>query len=260
MQTTKEFVFEKIHNFRDIGGLPTSDGRRMKSGLLYRSDELSRLSGMDLAKLESLGLKMICDLRTVHEQKSRPDRIPGHWGIKEVHIPIYHGSQDFTHMEFIKFLNTNPKSIDFADIIRDFYECLVKERTEEIRKVFELAAGEENLPALIHCTGGKDRTGFLSALFQQLAGVPRDIITKQYLLSNERVGAKMKKTGRMIRMMSLYRIPIEKIQPMLAVNEKHLDYALGYILEEYGSVEAYLHQGCGIKQDSINKLKRMLVE
>lgn len=205
MHTTKEFVFEKIHNFRDIGGLPTCDGRRMKSGLLYRSDELSQLSEKDLAKLESLGLKLICDLRTVQEQKSRPDRIPGHWGIKQVHIPIYHGSQDFTHMEFLKFLNTNPKSIDFANIIRDFYECLVKERTEEIRKVFELTAGEENLPALIHCTGGK-------------------------------------------------------IQPMLAVNEKHLDYALGYILEEYGSVEAYLHEGCGIKQESINKLKTILVE
>ncbi|RHW42571.1 tyrosine-protein phosphatase [Neobacillus notoginsengisoli] len=260
MSTTAELVFQKVHNFRDIGGLPTEDGRRMKSGLLYRSDELSRLSNHDLAKLEALGLKLICDLRTVNEQKSRPDRIPGHWNLKEVHIPIYHGSQDFTHFEFVKFLNTNPKTIDFADIIKDFYVCLVKERTGEIRKLFELTAEAENLPALIHCTGGKDRTGFISALFQLLAGVPQEIIVRQYLLSNERVGAKMKKTGNFIRLMSLYRIPLEKIQPMLAVDRKHLEYAFGYILDEYGSVEAYLHEGCGIKQESISKLKNMLVE
>lgn len=260
MKTSPSLVFEKVHNFRDIGGLAATDGRFMKPGVLYRSDELSSLSKNDIAQLERLGLRMVCDLRTVNEQKSKPDRIPVNWGIKEVHIPIYHSSQDFSLVEFFRFLNNRPDSIDFSVILREFYECLVKERTEEIRKVFELAAEKDNLPLLIHCTGGKDRTGFISALFQLLAGIPYETAAKEYLISNERVGPRMKKVGRFIRAMSLYRIPPEKIKPMLAVDIKHLDYAIGYIMDEYGSVEAYLIDACGVKEESIAKLKTMLVE
>ncbi len=74
-------------NFRDAGGLETRDGRRMKPGILYRSDELSRLSDGDLERLGGLGLRSICDLRAPGERRRRPDRLPP-GGVRPVHVPF----------------------------------------------------------------------------------------------------------------------------------------------------------------------------
>ncbi|WP_043932237.1 tyrosine-protein phosphatase [Bacillus sp. EB01] len=260
LTAARNLVFEKIHNLRDIGGLPTRDGRRMKAGILYRSDELSAISKNDLTVLEELDLKMVCDLRTVNERKSRPDRIPPHWEIKEIHVPIHHGSQDMSTFDLFRTLNGNTDSLDFAKIIHDFYRCLVEERKEQVRQIFELVDEEDNIPALIHCTGGKDRTGYIAALFQLLAGVEYETVVSQYLLSNERIAGKMKKTERYLRLLSLYRIPSEKFKPMLAVDRKHLDFVIGQIRKDYGTIETYLNKGCGLKLSKIKKIKMMLVE
>ncbi|WP_366249529.1 tyrosine-protein phosphatase [Terribacillus aidingensis] len=64
------YKFEKLYNFRDIGGLPTKNGRMMKTGILFRSGELSRLSKKDFKKFNQLNINSICDLRTLNEQKS----------------------------------------------------------------------------------------------------------------------------------------------------------------------------------------------
>ncbi|OCA87546.1 hypothetical protein A8F94_06695 [Bacillus sp. FJAT-27225] len=260
LTVARELEFEKIHNFRDIGGLPTKNGRRMKAGILYRSDDLSALSKKDLASLEEIGLRMVCDLRTVNERRSRPNRIPPHWGMREFHVPIQHGSQDLSTLDLFKILNSNTDSLDFENVIHDFYRCLVEERKDQVRQIFELIDVEDHVPALIHCTGGKDRTGYIAALFQLLAGVPYETVINQYLLSNERIAEKMKKRERYLRMLSLYRIPPEKFQPMLAVDRKHLDFAIGQIHKEYGTVEAYLTKGCGLKLSQIKKIRMMLVE
>lgn len=110
IETTKDYVFEKLYNFRDIGELLTEDGRRLKAGVLYRSDDISRLSKNDLVMLQKVGLKLICDLRTVNERKSKMYQIPKKWGTGVKHIPIYHDSQDLSHREFFRLLIGNQKN------------------------------------------------------------------------------------------------------------------------------------------------------
>jgi protein-tyrosine phosphatase len=260
IETKKDYAFEKLYNFRDIGNLHTEDGRRLKACVLYRSDDISRLSKTDLFMLQEIGLKLICDLRTVNERKSKMYQIPGNWGTGVKHIPIYHGSQDLSHQEFFRLLVGKSKEINFEEMIYEFYQCMVHERKVEIKEVITSVANNENVPALIHCTGGKDRTGFLSALIQMYLGVPYETVIDQYLLSNVLVGPRMKKIERFIRLMSMYRISSDRIKPLLIVDRAYLDNALKSIFKQYNSVESYLIIGCGIDDSSLLNLKKMMIE
>jgi protein-tyrosine phosphatase len=99
---------------------------------------------------------------------------------------------------------------------------------------------QSNLPALIHCTGGKDRTGFISALIQLLAGVPYETLIDDYLFSNQLIAVPMKKKERLIQWMSLFRVPSERIKPILEVRREYLEEAYNKIINQYGDVESYL--------------------
>lgn len=260
LDVKKAFQFDKLYNFRDIGGLKTKDGKIMKSGILYRSDDISRLTSNDMAALEGYNLRVICDLRTVNERKSKSYDIPQHWGLRVVQVPIHHGSQDFTRFQFFRFLVGKSNDIDFEKMIRDFYHCMVTERTAEIKEVFTLVAQAGHVPALIHCTGGKDRTGFIAALIQLVVGVPHETVIEQYLLSNTLVKPRMKKVERFIRWMSLWQVSPERIKPMLVVRREYLEEALDYILQQDGSIENYLIKTCGIEESTLKALQSMLVE
>lgn len=260
LEVRKKFQFDKLYNFRDIGGLKTVDGKMMKPGILYRSDDLSRLTQKDMAKLQEYNLRLICDLRTVNERKSKSYDIPQGWDLRVVQVPIHHGSQDFTRFQFFRFLVGKSNDIDFEKIIRDFYHCMATERTAEIKEVFTFVAQTGHVPALIHCTGGKDRTGFIAALIQLSVGVPRETVIEQYVMSNDLIKPRMKKIERFIRFMSLWQVSPERIKPMLVVRREYLEDVLDYILEQYGSIENYLVGTCGIEEKTIKDLRNMLVE
>jgi len=76
MNNERFIELEGTSNFREIGGLKINDGKMLRPGILFRSDELFQLTDNDLSKLEALNLKVICDLRTPYERKSKPDRLP----------------------------------------------------------------------------------------------------------------------------------------------------------------------------------------
>ena len=81
-------------NFRDLGGYKTVDGRRVKWGLVFRSDNLGRLTDRDVAYLEKMGIRLVCDFRTPAEAKKLPDRFPRDKRAKYQHLPIRHGEFD----------------------------------------------------------------------------------------------------------------------------------------------------------------------
>lgn len=263
MNTTKHEAparFDGVYNFRDIGGHQTTDGRTMKAGVLYRSDELSRLSANDLNQLAMRNIKVICDLRTPAERKQKPDRIPGHAGIQLVSVPIHHESQEFSRLDFFKFLVSKSSDLNFEQVIKDFYHRMAFERTEQVREIFTLLANQGNVPALIHCTGGKDRTGYLSALIQLLARVPYQTVLADYLLSNDLIQPRMKKIERYIRWMSLFQISPERMKPLMEVRRDYLDDTLTAVLNEYGTIEEYLIEACGIEEKCLLNLRQMLIE
>jgi len=260
MDNGRYIKLDKACNFREIGGLDTIGGKRMKSGILFRSDELSQLTFNDRKIFEKLNIKMIIDLRGVKERQKKQDKIPSKLNIRIENIPIDHRNQDLKQMQFFLFLIQKKKDFDFEKYIKEHYFGTAFECTSQIKEIFTLLSDENNLPALLHCTVGKDRTGFMAAILQLLAGVSREKVMEEYLVTNKYIGTRVKQIIRMVRIMSLFRASIEQIQPMLECRPDYLNNVLDEIYNRYGTIENYLLFACGLNIEIQQKLKNLMIE
>lgn len=260
MNYNRLIKFDKVCNFRDMGGFKTEDGRTMKTGILFRSDELSKLSFSDQKILRKLSLKLICDLRTPGERKRKIDNIPKKYGIRQINIPIYPHREDFSRQKFIHYLNQKSDGRDFENLIKEYYRRFAFEQMAKLNELVTLLSCENNLPALIHCSVGKDRTGLISALIQLLAGVSRSMVMEDYLISNSFIEERTKTMIRFIRFISLFRLSSAQLKPMMEVRSRYLDDILDEIFTTYHTIDEYFEKGCGINPLSIQKLRNLILE
>jgi protein-tyrosine phosphatase len=159
------------HNLRDLGGLPTSDGRRVRRGLLFRGASLHRLRPDQLDLLAPLGLRTAIDLRTSPEATagSYPNRATTVHG-----MPIFERSPKF------------PAAVDDpAATLTETYLWMLEQGRESIPRIFTLLAEPATYPTVIFCAAGKDRTGVVCALVLDQLGVDRAEIAADYALSDE---------------------------------------------------------------------------
>ncbi|WP_342394139.1 tyrosine-protein phosphatase [Bacillus aerius] len=249
--------FSKLANFREVGGLQTTDQMVIKQGMIYRSADLSRLTKQDILTFSTLGIQTICDLRTSSERKSHPPKIMEH--DKIVHIPMQPDSMMPSKWTMFRMLIAEGKSLSFTPIMKDVYQSMLYERKKEIQQLFTLLSDEKNYPLLLHCTSGKDRTGFLSALIQLAVGVPVHTVLSEYMRSNEGVKMLVKRQERFVRMMSLYRVSKEQIQPLLGVQQDYLEDVLNEMMDTYGNAERYLLEACDVPKAQLLKVKNILL-
>ncbi|SEM94942.1 protein-tyrosine phosphatase [Stigmatella aurantiaca] len=251
--------FQRLSNFRDVGGLKTADGRTLRTGVLFRSDELSRLNAEDWVKLRGLGIQLICDLRSPGERQKRRLRLPDA-SIRVVNVPLHEqATQDGSRRKLLGFLFGKTGGERFREFSRAYYHHIAFEQTARIREVITLLAGEQSLPAVIHCTAGKDRTGFLAALVQLLAGVRYEAVMEDYLRTNDYFALRLEKFIRVMRVLTLAQVSPERMRLILMAHPDFLDEVHGTLMKRYGSVETYLREACGIEQDTLRKLKDRLL-
>ncbi|WP_336513100.1 tyrosine-protein phosphatase [Bacillus altitudinis] len=253
----RNIQFSKLANFREVGGLQTTGQMVIKQGMIYRSADLSRLTKQDILTFSTLGIQTICDLRTSSERKSHPPKIMEH--DKIVHIPMQPDSMMPSKWTMFRMLIAEGKSLSFTPIMKDVYQSMLYERKKEIQQLFTLLSDEKNYPLMLHCTSGKDRTGFLSALIQLAAGVPVHTVLSEYMRSNEGVKMLVKRQERFVRMMSLYRVSKEQIQPLLGVQQDYLEDVLNEMMDTYGSAERYLLEACDVPKAQLLKMKNILL-
>jgi protein-tyrosine phosphatase len=258
MDDSRILTLEGVSNFRDVGGIPTADGRILKTGLLFRSDELSQLTRADREKLHALRLKTIIDLRTPDERRSQLSRLPGENGLRTLSIPIRPG-QDFTRGQLFVYILRHPWQVDFEALIREYYFTMAFERTAQVGQIFRLLADEGNLPALVHCTAGKDRTGFLAALVQLALGVEPEAVMEDYLLTNHLLKPERKDFIRSLRWVNLLHDSPAGLQPVLEARREYLQAVLDEIIHRFGDVEAYLEHGCGVGADVVRTLRGLFL-
>ena len=251
---------EGTFNTRDIGGYPVADGSAegqgdgvIRSGLYYRSGHLSRLSDADVSKLEDLGISTVVDLREASRIERYPNRpIPGAHG---VHLPIY---DDMKPLHFTILLNRQA----ISDRFREFYLEYLEEWTHRFGPVFRLLADETAYPVLVHCTNGKDRVGVVTALLLELLGVPRETIVADFLLSNAYLDEVLDafiehEEGRLLLTLG---VPREHLNHLMGVEPGWIVSALGHIDETYGSVERYLVTRVGLEQESVDRIRAILLD
>ncbi len=166
-------------NFRDLGGYRTADGRWVRMGTLYRSDQLDRLTPEDAAKLDRLGIRTVVDLRTEAERVAGPDRVPA--GARPVVADVLAGTP----------IPADPKVMlaspgDPAQTMRDLEREMVQAPAAQAayRSLLTEIARPDAGPLVFHCTAGKDRTGWGAATVLGAVGVPPATVLADYLESN----------------------------------------------------------------------------
>jgi protein-tyrosine phosphatase len=231
---------EGASNFRDLGGYHARDGRIVRWRQIFRSNHLGHLTEADIEVLRGLGVRSAFDFRGTEE---RVAAMCGIAGIAVHSLPI-----EPTVVAALRARRADGAALsseDALEVMRDSYRNYVRHNTHSYRTLFTHLL-EDRAPLVIHCTAGKDRTGFACALILHALGVPDDVIAEDYLLTNR-----------------FYRrdptassdLPEDVRQALASVEASFLGAAFEAIGAEYGDLENYFSDGLGVGADQRAKLK-----
>lgn len=238
-----------VPNLRGLGGYQTRDGATVAPGLVYRSNQLSGIGSDDMEKLAQLGLKNAYDLRTEAEREARPEELPA--DVNYVVVDVLKDSPQAGPAQLEKLMQ-DPQQANaalgggkveegFKKSYREFVS--LPSAKAGFRELF-LALGEkEQLPALFHCTTGKDRTGWAAAAFLTLLGVPREVVMQDYLRSNDYIlPAYQEVIDGFVAAGGDPAIP----RAILGVKPEYLEAAFDEMEMQFGTIENYFAEGLGI--------------
>jgi protein-tyrosine phosphatase len=228
---TRHLNLSGASNFRDIGGYATRDGRTVRWRQIFRSNHLGHLTEDDAAVLRSLGVKSAFDFRGAGE---RAEALCVMSDITVHSLPV-----EPTVVAALRAIAAGgtPLSADHAvEVMRDSYRSYVQQNTPRYRALFAHLL-EDRAPLVIHCTAGKDRTGFACALILHTLGVPDEVISEDYLLTN-RFYRRDPNSGS--------DLPDHVKQVLGSVQPAFLSAAFEAIDADYGNLETYLRGGIGL--------------
>lgn len=255
---------EGASNFRDFGGYRTPTGV-VRSGLLYRSERLSNLTAADFDTLNARGIRLIVDLRRQSERESDPTRWRGDQAPEQIHVPLLvdrDGPSSAQRIVSDPEARTGPERA--TEVMRGLYRSLVREPAtrQRYRVIFERIVAGDGLPVVIHCSGGKDRTGVLAALIHSALGVSRDDILEDFMLTTQFYDglARLRERAAQIYRHELEGWSADALGPLFTVHESYLHSALSAVDEEFGSAFEFLTAGAGIPASSIDRLRALLIE
>lgn len=251
------YEFTSIRNLRDAGGLHTSSGKTIRTGLLYRSGDLADASQEDLQGLADLGIKTIIDLRAPGEARRHPDRLPEN-GEAYFHFPVQVSSHKDhgPFREMLSHLFAAHRNKDYHKMMENSYREYVSQFQLTFARVVRLASDPSNLPMLVHCTAGKDRTGFSISLIQRALGVSQETAMQNYLLSNRAVESLKQTMQERFGSTSFLGLSYEHFTPLMEARAAYLESAFDEIDKMYGSLGGYLKDGLAITGEEISSLTK----
>jgi protein-tyrosine phosphatase len=253
---------ESINNFRDFGGYETRNGSIVKKGLLYRCGSLTKASENDLKKISALGIKTIVDLRTHNERQNNPEPIPINSNIKSIHFPIkvrMHNESGWI-WQLLSLRFGKARKIDYHEAMRDAYQEYVTDFQPEFSKILKLTSESSNLPIMIHCTGGKDRTGFACSLIQLVLNVPFETVLQDYLKTNSFLQEVKDEFRNRLKKFPFLGISMEKIAPLFEARKEFLEAAYDKIVDDFGTLNDYIREGLSFSEDESQRLKQLLIQ
>ncbi|MFH7596277.1 tyrosine-protein phosphatase [Streptomyces racemochromogenes] len=251
-----------VRNFRDVGGLPTADGRRVRTGRLFRSGHLAHATETDAEFLASLGLHTVFDFRNRADQALEgPDvALPG---VRNVNIPLSDPADggEFWRMvregglDQLRGLLGGGRAA--ARMTASYREMILGRTAEHSRVVHALA--EDSVPALLHCAAGKDRAGLSVAVTLLALGVEREAIVADYLVSNAPHNRyRMRRGGDTPEARSPE--VTDLLAPLFDARAEYLLAAYETIDTHWGGVDRYLADGLGLAPATLEALRDRLLD
>lgn len=245
--------------FRDLGGMVTTDGRRLAPRRLFRADALHSPAIDRDRLLPELALRLVCDLRSAEERELARCL---HWldpAPRSLHVEL---SADLAvpAAPFVRRMIAAPDPDAAQALMRLTYASMPRAAVSRLHVLFDaLAAGE--WPAVIHCTAGKDRTGFTVAMLLAALGVHRDAIYADYLLGSRRDPLQVDSPSSqyLTRLLGRELVP-DEARFMHGVRREYLDASMEAIERDWGSIPLYLQQGLGLDDARLSRLREQFLE
>lgn len=249
----KSLLLEGIHNFRDMGGLRTKDGRVVKNGLLFRCGELGSLTNNDKELLKDLKIQSIVDYRDEDELERSPAPILE--GIDNIRISA--------KKENSVLHSASMEELMKSDFIHQFTKELFSEFYAELPinnpayKELMNRIKNKKVPLIHHCTAGKDRTGVGAAIIYLLLGVSEEDIIEEYLLTN---AAMENNPPRWLEKVKAALGENHEIQAMAFCQRIWMETAFKKIKETYPSYDDYFYHEFGITEEDREAIQQFYLE
>jgi protein-tyrosine phosphatase len=256
-------ALEGAVNVRDIGGYRSVYGLEVMRGRLFRGDSLSQLTRPDAERLDQLGLRTVIDFRTAGEVLlNGDDRLP--YGAERVSLPVSGG--DFGKIyELIASGDHERQRAELGEgRAASFMVATSRAFVTDARQreafggALRLLCTPGRLPLLYHCTAGKDRTGWMTAIVLTALGVPRELVLRDYLLSND-----FHRTGYAKLRLDLVKTGIltdpELLRPILEQSPTYLEAAFEQADRSFGSFGEFLSRGLDVSDTALAELRRGLL-
>lgn len=260
--SSRKRAFDGVRNFRDFGGYAGAGGRRMATGRFFRSAHHAHASDDDLANLAALGIATVVDLRRPEERTRMPSR---RWPDFAAAVIENHDDDEGAGKEsWHGFMAEWDLS---AEGMRD-YHLRYYERAPTLPRLHDLYGrylrhlATSDGPVVVHCAAGKDRTGIICALTHTLAGVHRDDIIADFLMTNDPAVFDVHAPvwAEEIAKQRGKAPSIATMHVAMGVHESYLDRAFQVIDETYGGLDRYLSDALGIDADTRAKLEHKLFD
>ena len=227
----RHFNLTGASNFRDLGGYASKDGRTVRWRRIFRSNHLGHLTEADIAVLRGLGLKNAFDFRGADERSAAQCAIS--------EITVHSLPVEPTVVAALRARLANGRALspsDGIEVMRESYVGYVRQNTQRYRSLFAHLL-EDSAPLVIHCTAGKDRTGFACALILHALGVSEDVISEDYLLTNRYYRRDPSASND---------LPDDVRQVLSSVQAPFLAAAFEAVCADYGDLETYFTDGLGL--------------
>jgi protein-tyrosine phosphatase len=256
-------ILASTPNFRDLGGYTGLDGRTVRTNRIYRSQLIATLTSADRETLRGIAIRSICDLRGVREHMKAPNAWiePPEPAMRNLDIgmDVRAGAG-----ELLTILAADPTENGVRTMMMKTYSLLPHAFEGKLAPVLDDLVSGDRYPFLIHCTAGKDRTGFLCALILLSLGVPLETVHHDYALTNHYTDL----TPMMAASAEyLTTIVSDKIVPtdgmlrlLCGTSPDYLNAALAAVNDRYGSVETYLERTAGFDSAKRARLRELMLD
>ncbi len=243
----RNIAFEGTRNFRDLGGIAAGAGVT-RFGVIFRSDRLSNLTAADGNALRTLGITTIIDMRSDDERDRAPNRLPADMPVRQI-IRAFLPRHTQGMIEAINSGDCGAEQA-YAIMLRQ-YEALALDHTADYQRILDDLLAPQAIPAIFHCTSGKDRTGMIAAIILLALGAPVEAVIEDYTLTQDRIDK--------VDFFNDTADPAA-IKIVMAAKAEYLEAAVAAMHRRYGSTERYLTDGIGLTPERRQRLTELLVD
>jgi protein-tyrosine phosphatase len=274
---------EGVANFRDIGGYAVTDagsgsspsGSVVRRGFIFRSALPTKITPRGVKTLvEDLRVRTIYDLRSAIETRKAPlsselfvlSSTPSSSSpVQEIKVEVHHvpvvGDTEINPEQLARRSRDQLMSSEGTAGFVAAYADILTYGVHAYRRIFSHIRDRPHEPLLIHCAGGKDRTGVLAALILLAAGVTdRDVVASEYALTEQGFDPAL----RPVFVEAMLKNPLfegrrDAVERMLSAKKENLVATLEWLDEAYGGVRGYLTRGLGFADEEVEMIRKNLV-